>query len=143
MSKSRADHSTHGQGSPDGGPSESDCLCRGTAYELVCVSAGCGFCGAARNQNYGCPRCGGPPEPAGKCYMNDRPCPDPCHEEPCNCLHEPACHDPVSRACLYTNPVIGPCPCAATQEETRTALKHAYTKLQTMLKEQGLSLRAW
>ena len=51
----------------------------------------------------------------------------------CDCIHEKSVHDPVSGACLYTNPTFGPCPCAATPEPTRAALTMAHTRLREAL----------
>ncbi len=37
-------HSTHGRGTAEGGPDDSDCGCRGTVLEAACAEGGCGFC---------------------------------------------------------------------------------------------------
>lgn len=55
----------------------------------------------------------------------------------CDCTHEAAHHDPATGACFYTNPSLGPCPCAATPEPTRAALTAAHRCLRATLKEQG------
>ena len=41
----------------------------------------------------------------------------------CDCIHPAKYHDPVTGACLRTNPVYGPCPCRATKDATRAALE--------------------
>jgi len=41
----------------------------------------------------------------------------------CNCIHPESAHDPETGACLATNPVHGPCPCAATPESVRAELE--------------------
>ncbi len=55
----------------------------------------------------------------------------------CSCVHDARYHDPVSGACLYTNPTYGPCPCAATPASTRAALDAAHEKLQARLQHQS------
>lgn len=42
-----ASHADHGRGSPDDGPDDSDCPCRGTVQQAECADSGCGFCAAA------------------------------------------------------------------------------------------------
>lgn len=48
-----------------------------------------------------------------------------CGEHDC-CIHHPEHHDPVSGACLYTNPTYGPCSCDATPAATRAALRRVW-----------------
>lgn len=50
----------------------------------------------------------------------------------CDCTHDGAFHDPVSGACLQTNPIHGPCPCAATPDSTRKALTLVHKALRTI-----------
>jgi hypothetical protein len=59
----------------------------------------------------------------------------------CDCTHEPDHHDRLTGACLYTSPVHGPCPCAATPPSTRAALTSAHLALKRVLESQGLRLR--
>ena len=42
----------------------------------------------------------------------------------CSCIHEPACHESVTGACLAVNPIYGACPCAATPDNVRAVLDH-------------------
>jgi len=44
----------------------------------------------------------------------------------CDCIHAWAVHDSLTGACLYINPIHGPCPCRATPESTRKALEAAH-----------------
>ena len=52
----------------------------------------------------------------------------------CDCTHDERHHDPISGACLYTNPTFGPCPCAATHDDTRAALWAAHRTLKELQK---------
>jgi hypothetical protein len=61
----------------------------------------------------------------------------PEHGVRCDCVHGAACHDPATGACLYTNPIHGPCPCAATPPLTRKALRTAHETLRDVLNEQA------
>lgn len=75
------DHREHGQGD-DGGPFDSDCICRQTKLQQDCAAAGCGFCIAAKNT---CHTCGGYRficDDGGKNLMPcDVPCPDCAQDE--------------------------------------------------------------
>ena len=42
----------------------------------------------------------------------------------CSCIHEPACHESVTGACLAVNPIYGACPCAATPDNVRAVLDY-------------------
>lgn len=49
----RDKHANHGHGTADDGPSDSDCGCRGGADQMICASAGCGFCLAQKDIDEG------------------------------------------------------------------------------------------
>lgn len=51
----------------------------------------------------------------------------------CDCVHPLAFHDPLTGACLYTNPIHGPCPCKATPERTRLVLERVHRALKQAL----------
>lgn len=56
--------------------------------------------------------------------------------KPCDCIHEPEHHCPRTGACLYTNPTLGPCPCAATPKDTREALWAWHNTLKRVLERE-------
>jgi len=47
----------------------------------------------------------------------------------CSCIHQRAVHCPITGACLYTNPIHGPCPCDSTPDDVRVALSTAWRDL--------------
>jgi hypothetical protein len=65
--------------------------------------------------------------------------PKPCNTRTrvCDCVHDPEHHDPETGACHYTNFDYGPCPCAATPEAMRVAMRAAWRRQREARREQS------
>lgn len=58
----------------------------------------------------------------------------------CDCIHVTDHHDHITGACHYTNPIHGPCPCAATPPAVRAAQEAAWAVLRRVLERERAAL---